>query len=404
MSITMPSSVPASVPAAVGVPVERKTVIGIDASRANARQRTGTEWYAFNLIQELKAVIPDTVRVVLYSKDELRDGLEQLPPNWESRILRWRPGRFWTQMRLSWEMLRRPPDLLFVPAHALPLVLPERCVTTIHDVAFMARPKAYGFFERLYHRFAAGYAVDRADLLLTVSEFSRAETIKYFGADPAKVAVTPLGFDTRSYRPVTNQGTLDNVLGRYNIRRPYFLFVGRLESKKNLAGLLHAYRIFRDKFDVSRGYKLVLVGKKGIGYEAAWRGGIISPALRRDVIETGYVCSEDSKYLYAGATALVFPSWYEGFGLPLLEAWACRTPVIASRLASIPEVGGDAVLYVDPSEPEEIAQAMDSISQDQGLRKELVEKGQQRVGGFTWRKTAESTWIRLSQLAAIRFG
>jgi glycosyltransferase involved in cell wall biosynthesis len=403
MSIRMSSSAPAPASASAAVPAVKKTIIGIDASRANARQRTGTEWYAFHLIQELKAIIPDTVQVVLYSKDELRDGLGRLPPNWESRVLRWRPGRFWTQLRLSWEMFRRPPDLLFVPAHALPFVLPERCATTIHDVAFMARPKAYGFFERLYHRLTASLAVDRADLLLTVSEFSRAETVKYFGADPAKVAVTPLGFDTASYRPVTNQGTLDKVLSRYKISRPYFLFVGRLESKKNLAGLLHAYRIFRDKFDMARGHKLVLVGKEGIGYKAAWRGGIISPALRRDVIETGYVCSEDSKYLYAGATALVFPSWYEGFGLPLLEAWACRTPVIASRLASIPEVGGDAVLYVDPSEPEEIAHAMDSVSRDQDLRKDLIDKGQKRVGGHSWRKTAESTWMRLEHLVATRF-
>jgi glycosyltransferase involved in cell wall biosynthesis len=372
--------------------------LGIDASRANARQRTGTEWYAFYVIQALKEIVPKSTRVILYSKDPLRDGLEKLPSNWESRVLSWRPGRFWTQIRLSWEMLRRPPDTLFVPAHALPLILPERCATTIHDVAFVAKPRAYGFFEGLYHRFAASFAVGRADLLLTVSEFSKAETIKYFGAEPAKLEVTPLGYDAGRFKPAVDKAALDAVLARYRIRRPYFLFIGRLEAKKNLAGLLQAYRLFRDRFDVTRGHQLVLIGKKGIGYEAAWRSGIINQALRRDIIEPGYICGEDCQFIYAGAEAMVFPSWYEGFGLPILESWACGTPVIASRVASIPEVGADAVLYVDPSKPEEIAQAMETITRNPALRRDLVEKGRWRLGRYSWKITAALTWGALSRL------
>jgi len=247
-------------------------VIGIDASRANASQRTGVEWYAFNVIQGLKKAVPAGRRVVLYSKEPLRDGLEDLPPNWESRVLAWPPRRFWTQLRLSWEMLRRPPDLLFVPAHALPLVLPRRSATTVHDVAFMALPKAYGRLERVYHRLTARFAVKRARLLLTVSDFSKAETLKYFGADPDRIVVTPLGYDRAVYGPAGDAAAAAKVLKRYHIGGPYFLFIGRLEAKKNLAGLLRAFTVFLEKYDAGRGFKLVLVGKRGLGYEDAWEG------------------------------------------------------------------------------------------------------------------------------------
>lgn len=378
----------------------RLPVIGIDASRANARLRTGTEWYAFQVIQELKKVIPGSFQVVLYSKEALRDGLEGLPPNWESRVLRWPPGKFWTQIRLSWEMWRRPPDVLFVPAHALPLLLPPLVATTVHDVAFMVRPGAYKLGERLYHRWSARHAAARAGLLLTVSEFSKAETVKYFGADPDKIAVTPLGYDRRLYQPVGDRPALEDALRRYNIKEPYFLFVGRLEDKKNLAGLLRSFAVFSDRFDAGRGFRLVLVGKRGVGYERAWTG--LGADVRRRVVETGYVCAEDSKYIYGGAAALVFPSWYEGFGLPLLEAFACGTPVIASRLASIPEVGGDAVRYVDPADPEDIAAAMDLVSRDEAARAALVAGGSRRVRGFSWEKTADLTWSALRRLAGGR--
>ncbi|KPJ85095.1 hypothetical protein AMJ57_04320, partial [Parcubacteria bacterium SG8_24] len=176
-----------------------RLTIGIDASRANARQRTGTEWYAYHVIRELRDIIPDTYRVILYSKEALRDGLEDLPSHWESRVLAWPPRKLWTQLRLSWEMYRRPPDMLFVPAHALPVILPRKAVTTLHDVAFMAYPQAYRPLERIYHRFAARFAVRRARIL-TVSEFSRREIVRYFRADEAGIRVTPLGIDTDTYR------------------------------------------------------------------------------------------------------------------------------------------------------------------------------------------------------------
>lgn len=362
-------------------------MIGIDASRANALTRTGTEWYAYNLIQELKKTIPDTYRVVLYSREPLRDGLEELPAHWESRVLKW-PWRFWTQIRLSWEMLRRPPDILFVPAHTLPIILPGRASVTLHDVAFMAFPEAYSLPSRLYHAWATRFAVKHAHPILTVSEFSKGEITKWFDVQDERITVTPLGFDAERYGPVDDTTVADTVR-RYAISRPYFLFVGRLETKKNIGGLLASFRKFQEMWPDDR-VSLVLVGKHGYGYEDEVREG-----LPEDVIEPGYVCQDDMRALYAGAEALVFVSKYEGFGLPAIEAFACGTPVIASDITSLPEVCGDAALFVDPDSPEEIARAMHRIVVDDAVRGHLAEKGKVRAGEYTWKKTAALTWEAL---------
>jgi glycosyltransferase involved in cell wall biosynthesis len=373
------------------------SIIGIDASRANYDKRTGTEWYAYHLIQELKKVVPGEHKVVLYSTSPLKDGLEQLPPNWESRVLRWPPKRLWTQVRLSWEMLRRPPDVLFVPVHAMPVVLPKRAVTTLHDVAFMTTPEAYSPFENWYQRFAVRHAAKRAGVILTVSDFSKSEIMRHFRVKPEKIVVTHLGYDAERCRPVSDPKELEARLSRYGISRPYFLFVGRLEVKKNLSGLLRAFKHFHHyRRPGASGHQLILAGKRGYGYGEAMQALAGSEAEWR-VKEVGYVRPDDLRHLYAGADALVFPSWYEGFGLPVIEAMACGTAVIASWTSSIPEVAGDAALLVDPASAEYIAEAMKKVAFGPGVRQELVAKGLARAKLFSWRSTAEKTWQALSK-------
>lgn len=373
------------------------SIIGIDASRANYEKRTGTEWYAYHLIQQLKTIIPAKHRVLLYSTTPLRDGLEKLPPNWESKVLKWPPKRLWTQLRLSWEMYRRPPDLLFVPVHAMPVILPKRSATTLHDVAFMSTPGAYSNSENRYQRFAVKFAVKYADAILTVSHFSKSEIVHYFGADPDKMTVTHLGYDAEMCKPVTDQKLIDDCLARYDVRKPYFLFVGRLEIKKNIVGLLRAFKIFHQHRGPGHVEQfLALVGKRGFGYAEAMKE-LQGSEAEWHVKETGYVCEDDLRYLYAGAQALVFPSWYEGFGLPIIEAFACGTPVIASRVASIPEVVGDAALLVDPANAEDIAGKMKRIALEPELRLRLIEKGFERAKMFSWRLTAEKTWAALEK-------
>lgn len=374
-------------------------ILGIDASRANTAERTGTEWYAFHLIQEFKKIIPSDVRVILYSREPLRADLRaDWPPNWEERVLSWPPRRLWTQVRLSWEMWRRPPDLLFVPVHALPLVLPAKAAVTLHDVAFVVEPAAYSRFENWYQRFAVNFAAKRATGIITISDFSRAELIKYFSVSAEKMSVTLLGLDTAAFRPPTEPAETKAVLAGLKIERPYFLYVGRLERKKNIVGLLLAFQEFKRQAGAVDQTALVLVGKFGHGSGEILTLLATDAGLAADVIRPGYVGKEALPHLYAGAEAFVFPSWYEGFGLPMLEAFSVGTPVIAARAASLPEVAGEAALYGDPTRPTTFAAAMWRLRQEPELRKSLIAKGLARAREFTWRKTAEKTWEVLRSL------
>jgi glycosyltransferase involved in cell wall biosynthesis len=375
-------------PHKAGKPVDRK-VIGIDASRANSATRTGTEWYAYHLIRELKELIPDSYRVVLYSKEPLRDELSDLPDHWENRVLGWPPKYLWTQVRLAWEMMVRPPDLLFVPAHTLPLILPKQAVTTLHDVTFMVVPEAYSWKGRAYHRFAARHAVRRAAHLFTVSEFSRQEIVKWFGAEADRISVTHLSYDDTAFRPDLDMNRTLSVLDRHGVSKPYFLFVGRLERKKNFAELVAGFRSFRES---RPDWSLVLVGKRGRGADEVLGDGV------EGVIETGYVSPDELPHLYAGAEAFVFPSRHEGFGIPILESFACGTPVITARNSAIPEVAGPSAYYLETNDANGIAEAMGRMADEDWMRNKLAELGSIRIKEFTWRATAEKTWGELERL------
>jgi len=361
---------------------KRQLVLGIDASRANVSARTGIEWYAYHVIQGLKGLVPSDVQVVLYSREALQDGLEELPANWESRVLRW-PWLMWTQLRLSWEMLRRPPDVLFTPAHTLPVVLPRRSIVTLHDVAFFAVPDAYSLAGRLYHKFASWFAVHFASRLLTVSEFSRGEIVRYLGAHESDIAVAPNSYDERVFRAgLAVEGG-----------EPYFLYIGRLDRKKNLSMLLSAFAEYARAGGQAR---LKLVGKRGRGGEDVMEN--MPAEIREHVDELGYVASDDLPALYAGALAFVFPSRYEGFGIPLLEAFACGTAVISTNATAIPEVVGEAAILVGTEDVVGLAEAMRRIETDEVLRDELIKAGFARVKHYSWARTAELVWKELASL------
>lgn len=367
-------------------------VIGIDAHHLAFKERTGVEQYAYNVIRELRKVIPATHRVVLYSHVPLAPHISDwgaLPPNWENRVLAWPPRRLWTQLRLSWEMLRKPPDLLFVPAHALPIMLPKCAITTMHDVAFMPHPEAYTPWGNLYLRVDAWLATRRASIL-TPSAFSKSEIVRYFGADPARITVTPLAYDAALYHPAPSEAIADTKK-RHGIDGSYFIFVGRRERKKNLSGMLKAFRAFKATRPADDTTKLVLVGKRLVGYAREMREVRGTP-LMGSILELGYVSQQDIPALYSGAIATVLTSWYEGFGLPVIEGYACGTPAIVSDRTSLPEVAGDGALYADPSKSEDIAAAMTRLADDATLRARLAVEGVERATAFSWGACARQTW------------
>lgn len=163
--------------------------IGIDASRANLSERTGTEWYSYYLIQHLKKVIPSDTEVILYSKSPLVGDLGILPPHWRSVVLSWPPKFLWTQFRLSWEMVRNPVDLLFVPAHTIPIFHPQKTITTCHDIGFIRMPHLYSLKERMYHRLTMWFAVFFAKSIIAPSEFVKQEILHAYPVPSEKIHV-----------------------------------------------------------------------------------------------------------------------------------------------------------------------------------------------------------------------
>ena len=373
-------------------------IIGFDASRANKAAKTGTEWYSYNLLLEL-AKIDHSNRYFLYSPNELKGKLEDLPDNFNEKVLRWPPKYLWTMLRLSMEMISKAPDTLFVPAHIIPLVSPANTITTIMDVGFLRKPEVYPQKELKYHNFGLKQAIKKARKILTISEFTKKEMIDLCGIDPDKIKVIYLGFDSGIFKPIDDKEEINQVLKKYKIPTDckYLFYVGRLEEKKNTPGLVKAFGKFtRD--NINQNIKLVLAGSPGHNYEEI-KKLINEYNISSDVIETGWVEESDLPYLYNGSIAFVFPSFYEGFGLPLLEAMSCGTPIIASNIASIPEVVQGSALLFDPNNPEDIKRAMQDIIGSDNKRNELIIKGFERVKDFSWEKCARETLEEIERVS-----
>ncbi len=356
-------------------------IIGIDASRANEDKKTGVGWYAYHTIQEFKKIIPDNVRVVLYSREKLKGELAILPVNWESKVLKWLPGRLWTQFRLSWEMFFHAPDVLFIPAHVFPIIHPKKTVMTIHDIAAIKFPEAYNWFEKWYTLWSGKIALKKLWKVITISQFTKNELKKEFGVlNFEKVKVIYLGYNKEYEEVVEN---VDEVLKKYKIEKPYLLSIGRLEEKKNTARIVEAFNNVRVNSYIS---KLVLIGSKGYGYEKVKK--VISESeFKNDIIVPGWVEEKDLPALMQGAEVFVFPSLYEGFGIPVLEAFAAGTPVVASRGGASQEIGGSACEYVDPMNTDSIVKGIEKARQGDN-----VEKGKERAENFSWEKCARETW------------
>ncbi|MBC8075133.1 MAG: glycosyltransferase family 4 protein [Chloroflexales bacterium] len=376
--------------------------IGIDISRLGVSARTGTEHYLHELLAAL-AQLDRHNPYTLYC-NQLPAALPPIGPNMALRRI---PSpRLWTHYRLSREMLLRPPELLFVPAHVLPLARPRRSVVTIHDLGYEYFPEAHPRAQRLYLRLSTLWSARVATRLIAISGATRHDLIARYGVPAAKIAVVHHGLSPR-FRPEPDLARQQAAQARYGIQPPYFLYVGTVQPRKNLVRLVQAFATFlagdRGTRHVDHNIQLVISGKRG------WLTSEIEQAVAqqfgrndRAVRFTGYVADDDVPALLGGALAFVFPSLYEGFGLPVLEAMACGAPVIAANTSSLPEVAGDAALLVPPTDTAAIARAMRDVATNHALRDELRQKGFARAAQFTWQRCARETLDVLLQAGAAR--
>ncbi len=358
-------------------------LIGIDASRATRAQRTGTEAYSLHLIRAIIETECDH-RFRLYTPTNLQPPISDfriLNPELEVRVIPF--PRLWTHLRLAWEVSRRPPDVLFVPAHVMPLFCPVPTVVTVHDLGYLHYPEAHRPFDRRYLAWTTRRHARRAARVIADSQATRADLIRHYRAEPDRIVVVYPGRD-ESLARVDDPATVAAVKARYGVDGDYLLYLGTLQPRKNLIRLVEAFARLQSVADRLR---LVLAGKKGWLYEGLF-ARVEALGLRDRVLFPGYVADDDKAALLSGATALVYPSLYEGFGLPVLEAMACGTPVLTSNVSSLPEVAGDAALLVDPLDTEAIAQGMARLIADAGLRRSLVEKGYTQIRKFSWTNAA----------------
>jgi glycosyltransferase involved in cell wall biosynthesis len=366
--------------------------IGFDGSRAFTSSKTGTENYSYQLLKHLSQIDTQNYYVVY-----LRPGInisESWPKNF--RFVTIPLPRLWTQLGLAYRTFIDPIDLLFTPSHTLPLVRRPglKTLITVHDLGAEYLPQTHQLKQKLYLNLMTHYQLKTATKILAVSEATKKDLVHKVGIKSGKITVTYEGFDSKLFKPVPRD-IVNNYLKQFDIQSGnYYLFIGTIQPRKNLKNLIIAYQqaiLTPKNFSKQNNNlpKLVLIGGKG------WLADDIytlpkSLGIEKYVKFLGYIEAEKLPYFYSGAKSFLFPSLFEGFGLPILESFACNCPVLTSNSSSMPEVAGDGAILVDPKSVESISNGIVTISND-NIREDLIKKGKLQLQKFSWEKCAQET-------------
>jgi glycosyltransferase involved in cell wall biosynthesis len=336
--------------------------VAVDVNPATRAAVTGTEVYTREVCARLPAAAPELRWRFFASRPRAGLGMDVM-------VIPLR--RLWSQVRLPLALASERPELLFVPAHVVPFGWPGKALTVVHDLAFERFPQAYSPAERAYLRLTTRWATIRCPLLITVSESTKADLVSMYGVGPERVRVVPLGASV----PEVGAAPASR-LAEMGLNGDFVLQVGRIETRKNQAAALAAV----ERLD---GVTLALAGPE--------RDSALAARLRssRRCRVLGQVDQPTLELLYKRAKAVIVPSLYEGFGLPVLEAMARGKVVVAAKASSLPEVGGDAALYFhDAADPEQLAKVLEVALGDEPLRRSLARAARERAGAFTWDRCA----------------
>jgi glycosyltransferase involved in cell wall biosynthesis len=336
--------------------------IAVDANPATRKIATGTEIYTREVCSRLSLQAPDLSWTFFASQPATGLGFDVTVAPFR---------RLWSQVRLPLALAATHPDLLFVPAHSVPFVWPGRALTVVHDVAFERLPEAYSRRERTLLQVTTRWAVQRCPLLIAVSESTKHDLVSLYGADPARIRVVPNG----GGEPPSVRAAPESRLRSLGIEGDFVLQVGRIEARKNQTAALAAVERL--------GFTLVVAGPE--------RDPVIAAQLRASprCRVLGLVDRPTLELLYEQARAVVVPSLYEGFGMPVVEAMGHGQAVVAARNSSLPEAGGDAAIYVDdPNDPGALAAALEKAVADGPQRAALARKAKAHAAKFTWDRCA----------------
>lgn len=300
----------------------------------------------------------------------------------------------WEQSALPLRLKQKRVDVYHGPAFVTPFVKTCGQVVSIHDMTFHLVPERHSLLKQMYFRSMIPRAVRGSDQVIAISESTKSDLLRIVeDVDERKVSVVPHGVDKR-FQPIREAQRLAEVRKKYNLPKEFILFVGLIEPRKNLDTLVDAYAAD----SLSERFDLVLAGSRGWGYSGLLEK-IAKSSVKDRIRMPGYIADEDLPALYSAAAAFVYPSLYEGFGLPVLEAMACGTPVITSSVSSLPEVAGDGALLVDPRDTDALASALQRILRDKEFRQDLSRRASQRAQLFTWEQTARKTLDVYKQVA-----
>ena len=346
--------------------------------------------YTSNVLRALLSIDHQNEYVLLYdSPQHLGQFADYL--NAVERVLPVRNKLWWDQVSVPHFAKREGVDIIFNPKLSIPLLTDRKTVLVMHGAEQFALPWAFKWYDRAYFTLANRLYCRKASAIISMTEIGKTDIAKYMGATPYKIHVVPEAYNEQCHILRADE-TLD-VKERYSLPEKFILFLGGLNPIKNLGNVLRAYHMIHQTIP----HKLVVVGFRRWKFAQDLKL-VRQLGLEDKVLFAGFVADEEIPVFYNLADAFVFPSLYEGFGIPVLEAMACGCPVIASRTGCSPEVVGDAALLVDPYNAAEIGRAIALVLGNHYVRQELIQKGLQRVKDFSWEKCARET-LAVFQLA-----
>jgi len=385
--------------------------IAIQAADLDNDRIDGTRVYLLNLLRHFGKISPDDEFLIYHRKNF---NPELAPPELKNyEIKRVNFPFLWTQTRFAWEIWKDSPDALWMPMHNLPIIRKNKLKTivTIHDLAFKYFPDHFPKKDLFKLNFLAGKAIKNSDKIIAVSQSTKKDVLKFYPEiKEEKIKVIYHGFDAELFQKQFSEERMKNVLSKFKISAQggpasgwqttsYLLYVGAIQPRKNLETLIKAFEMYKKELRIKnyelRNLKLVLAGGKAWMWENVINKIKKSP-FKNDIILTGKVNFEELAVLYKNAGVFIFPSLYEGFGIPILEALASDVPVICAGNSSLPEVGGKAAEYFENSNAKDLYQKIKKVLNNNNLQNLMIAAGKEQIKKFSWEKCARETleWIK----------
>lgn len=364
--------------------------IAINARMYKAVPDDGISRFTFEVVKRITSDNPSHHFILI--SDRKYGKSMRFPKNTEAYVIR--PAArhplqwyLWHEWQLPRMLKKYNADIFLSPDGIIPLRSDIPSIAVIHDIAFYHRPADIPFITSHYYSYFFRRFAAKAVRIVTVSDFCRNDISSWLKIDPSLIDVAHNGVS--EYFSPAEKHVSDNFRKELTGGDPYFLFVGNFSPRKNIPGVIKAYNLFRETSSLN--HKLVLTGGR-LFLNSETDRLVKSSPWKSDIILTGPKKHEDLRMLYCAAAALIFIPWFEGFGIPAAEAMRCCTPVILSDTTSLPEIGGDAAIFVNPCIAEETCNAMKRIVNDAGLREKMSASGLKQSGRFTWDKTAQIVW------------